>query len=447
VNAAVSVVRAGAAVVADAGRLLAAHWPALVLLAVAGALARELILDAAVWTSRASSVLSQLVVALAPFVQLLTVVGMLLVMRRRTGTERPVVALVVGTAAVMLPFLVIYQHYGYLTEDVVTFGAGAADDAVNQGLATAGTDVVTRLPAGTSAAVLGAVAVALLLRRLLDRLAARQEREVRASVLRLVAGYCEVVWLVLGAYVVTVLVDSANGWWSSRAVGAALVAWWDGFVLGWPLVGAAAGTLLSGLGLLVAAAATAFLVPLAWLALAGIIYGVQAARMLSARDLHHARVAGHVVGRLGDGRTDRALRMVTDPGRRYGTVVGGTALVLRAGWSPVLVFCLAFLVADNADQLVTGLARLALGPQNVMAWAALLPVVELLGVVIVRVLTLALVASAVDSLLRGLGLPGGLRLGPRRQRRGSGPQGQGEEVRAQAQLVGAGGVDVEPRGL
>lgn len=432
------VVRAGLAVVADAGRLLAAHWPALVLLAVVGAVSRELILDAAVRASRASSVLSQLVVALAPFVQLLTVVGMLLVMRRRAGTQRPVVSLVVGTAAVMLPFLVIYQHYGYLAEDVIAFGAGTADDVVNQGLdpSSPGADVVTRLPAGTSVTVLATVAAALLLRRLLDRLAVRQGGEVRTSLLRLLAGYCEVVWLVLGAYVVTVLVDGASGWWSSRAVGVALSDWWQGVVVDWPFAGALARTLLSGVALLLAAASTGFLVPLAWLALAGIIYGVQAARMLSARDLHRARVAGSVVGRLGDARTDRALRLVTDPERRYGTVVGGTALVLRAGWSPVLVFCLAFLVADNADAVVTGLTRWAVGPRTPLAWAALLPVVELVGAVLVRVLTLALVASAVDSLLRTLGLPGGLRLPSR-------PQGHGEEVRAEGELVGAGAEEVE----
>jgi hypothetical protein len=426
--------RAGVAVVADAGRLVARHWPVLLLLAVAGVLARDLLLEAAILTSRVSSVLSQLVLALAPFAQLLTVVGMLLVMRRRGAGDRPVLALVTGAAAVMLPFLVIYQHYGNLAEDVITFGTGTADDLVSS-ITTAGDgEITSRLPAGTSLTVLASVAVALVLRRFLDRRAARANSDTRRSVLQLAAGYCEVVWLVLGAYVVTVLVDGASTWWSTRRVVAGLVARWESVTLTWPTLGTAAETAVSGAGLLLAAAATAFLVPLAWLALAAIIYGVQAARVLTARDLHGARLAGHAVGLLGDARTDRALRLATDPGRRYGAVVGATVLVIRAGWQPVLVFCLAFLLADNAAVLVAELTRAAVGPQTLAAWSALLPAVETVSAVLVRVLTLALVASAVDSLLCSLGLPGGLRLRSQRQR---------EELRTEPENAGAGARQVE----
>ncbi|GAA4288528.1 hypothetical protein [Georgenia daeguensis] len=432
------VLRAGGAVVADAGRLLRVHWPALLLLAVVGVLARELLLEAAVVVSRASSVLSQLVLALAPFAQLLTVVGMLLVMRRRGAGERPVLALVTGAAAVMLPFLVIYEHYGNLADDVVTFGAGTADDLVATITAPGAGDgeIASRLPAGTSLTVLTSVAVALVLRRLLDRLASRAGSDGRRSSLRLAAGYCEVVWLVLGAYVVTVLADGASTWWSTRRVGAGLATWWESVTITWPTLGTVAETAASGAGLLLAAAATAFLVPLAWLALAAIIYGVQAARVLTARDLHGARVAGRAVGLLGDVRTDRALRLATDPGRRYGAVLGATVLVVRAGWQPILMFCLAFLLADNAAVVVTELARAVVGPQTLLAWSALLPVVDTAGTVLARVLTLALVASAVDSLLRNLGLPGGLRLPPR-------SEGQGEELRPQPELAGARARQVE----
>ncbi|MPV36036.1 hypothetical protein [Georgenia subflava] len=438
-----TVLRAGAAVVADAGRLLAAHWPLLVLLAVVGVASRDLVLSTAVLVSRWSSVLSQMVLALAPFVQLLTVVGMLLVMRRRSATEHPVVALLVGTAAVMLPFLVIYQNDGNLAEDVITFGMATVEDIASMGFAPASTDsdVVTRLPAGTSAAVVLTVAVAFVARRVLVRLAVRTPpgHELRRSTLRLVAGYCEVVWLVLGAFVVTVVVDGASGWWSSRRVGAGLDAWWASVAAGWPGLGAFVEALLAGAGLLVAAALTAFLVPLAWLALAAIIYGVQAARVLRAGDLRATRAARPLVGRLGDARTDRALRLLTDPERQFGGVAGATVLVARAGWRPVLVFCLAFLVTDAADVLLTELVRVLVGPQSPVAWAALFPYLEAVGVVVVRVLTLALVASAVDSLLRDLGLPGGLRLG------GTSRHGQGEEVRAEGVVAGTGGEELDLR--
>ncbi|WP_024288889.1 hypothetical protein [Cellulomonas sp. KRMCY2] len=191
------IVSEGFEVVRDAGRLLLAHWPPLVLLALIGVVVREPLLAAAAVASRTSAVLSQLVLALAPFAQVLTIVGMLLVLRRRepdgpADRQRALRSLLTGTAAVLVPFLVIYEYYGTLREDVVALGIGLVEDLDVFG----GDDVTARLPAATSAAVLATVAVALLARFVLGRLVTRTpgERHALRSALRLAAGYCEVVW-------------------------------------------------------------------------------------------------------------------------------------------------------------------------------------------------------------------------------------------------------------
>ncbi|MFC7404339.1 hypothetical protein [Georgenia alba] len=401
------VLRAGWDVIADAFRLIGAHWPMLLLLAIVSVVAREYVLQATVLANRTSVALSQLVLALAPLVQLLTVVGMLLTMRSRMPGERVITSLVVGSAAAMLPFLVIYEHYGYLDEDVLAFGLATFEDLGET------EDITTRLPQGTSAVILVTIAVALSLRQVLTRLVRRTPpgHEARRSVLRLVGGYCEVVWLVLAAWVVKSFLEGLAGWWRTRSVGVAVEAWWRSVSIDLPELSGVVTTVLGWFGTVADAALAAFVVPLAWLAVAGIVYGVHAERVLRARDLRGRAVTDRLVGRLGDDRADRGLRLLTDPERRFGGVVGAGILIARAGWQPVLLFCLAFLAADRSGTLLFELARLIFGARSIGDfWALLWPPLDMLETVVVRVLTLALVASAIDSLLRSLGLPGSLRL-------------------------------------
>ncbi len=398
------VLRAGLAVVADAGRLVAAHWPMLLLLAMVAVVSREFLLQATVVLNRSSIVLSQLVLASTAFVQVLTVVGMLLTMRRRAAGERLVTSFLTGAAAVVLPFLVIYEHYGYLAEDVLAYRLDTVYD-----LADPTTDVTTRYPQLTSAAVLGTILAAFVLRYVFSALVRRTspDRQGRRSLLRLTAGYCEVVWLVLAAQTLASIVGNLADWWHSRRLGSALDAWWQSVTAPLPSLGAAVETLAGWGGALVGAAVAGVVVPLAWLAVGAIIYGAQTERMLTAADL---RIPGRMIERVGDARVTRALAVISDPERQFGGVVGASALIARAGWTPVLVFCLAFLVADQLGTLLVEVARLAVGPREISTWIQLWTPLELLGTVLVRIATLALVASAVDALLRSLGLPGGLRL-------------------------------------
>lgn len=429
-DAPATVLRDGLAVLRDAGRLLLQHWPVLVVLTLGGMLAREGVLHAALVASRTSGVLSQLVLALAPFVQLVTIVASLLVLRgarapaegagrrrRLLAWGRTVSAVLISAAAILLPFLIIYEHDGALREDVISFALATVEDVqrarYDGDLAHA--DVTARWPADASLPVIAIVVAALVARRMLDRAvgATPVERGGRRSALRLLAGYCEVVWIMLGVYAVTLLVGQLAGWWDSRALAVSLDTWWAAVRVDLPAVAEVLGSAVAGARLLLAAAITAVVIPLAWLNITAVVYGVQTTGVLSAQDLSGRRVS-RVVSRVGNSRTDRALEMITDPERRFGAMIGAAALIARAGWRPVLVFCLAFLVVDNVWILVWEAARVV-GPQSLTEWIALQPFLDAAGVLLGRVLTVALVASAVDSILVGLGLPGMLRLGDRQR--------------------------------
>ncbi len=427
-----SVLREGAGVLRDTGRLLAAYWPMLLAVACTATVARALLLQLAIVASRSWAILVELVQALVPFAQILAVVVMLLLMRGAhaptsgapldvsgdaTAAARPSVAaraaralsaLVVAASAVLIPFLVIYEHDGTLTEERFTIGYALVGDLDIDN----GERIASRLSLSATTSVVVTVAVALLARRVLTGLVRRTPpgHDGRRAALRLAAGYCEAIWIVLGALVVSQSLGSASQWWHSRVAGAAVDAWWQGVSASLPHLAGGVDALLAGAALLVGAAVTAIIIPLAWLNLAAVVYGVEASKVLTARDLATGRRAGAVVARVGDERTDRALALLTDPERRFGAVIGAAGLIARAGWRPVLVVCLAFTVTNNADLLVWELARVVVGPQTFVAWDGLSSVLDAVGQVVDRVLTLALVAAAANAIMVRLGLPDALRL-------------------------------------
>ncbi|WP_188037768.1 hypothetical protein, partial [Actinotalea sp. JY-7885] len=423
------VLREAARVLRDAGRLVATHWPALTLLAVVAYVSRTLLLDLAVVTTRTSAVLSNLVQAVIPFVQLLCVVAMFLVLRSRNAPDagspletaaapaggrlaavrrraRAASTLVIAAAAVLIPFLLIYEHDGALVDDSYALGYAVAGD-----VSWSGGDIYDRLAQATSVAVLGTVLGALAVRRVLTMLVRRTPaaRAGRRAWLQLGAGYCEAVWIVLGAVVVRESLGTASVWWRTRVAGVALEEWWSGVALRTPHLAAWVESALAGGELLLAAAITAIVVPLAWLNLAAVVYGVEATKVMHTRDLAAGRI-GAVVARVGDHRTQRALTLLTNPERRFGAVIGAAGLIARAGWRPVLVVCAAFLLTDNVDLLLWEGMRAVIGPQTYLGWDALDDFVDGAGVIAARVLTLALVASAANAVLVRLGLPDTLRL-------------------------------------
>jgi hypothetical protein len=424
------VLRSGARVLADAGRLLARHWPALVAIAVLAEVVHELALRAALAVAPSSGVLGLLVLCFSPLATVVGIVVMLHVLRREPRTERDrleVRALLGSIASVLVPYLVIYEFYGGLSSDWQSYiDSAALDHAFAAG---SGIETASPVPEGFGLTVVLVVAGALLARTLLERLAKRVDRGVsaaggdarrsaRSAAVRIAAGYCEVVWIVVGAFTVTAVVGRVREWWTTRVVVVDVTTWWDGVVARVDVLKPLVDALGPTTSLLLAGVVTGLVVPLAWLTLGTIVYGVEA---IDVVDPAHATQGGdeptgratRVVDRfnrtLGESGARKAWELMLDPGRRFGGLVGALGMLWRSRWSAVLLFCVAFALVTLGEQVVYTAAQAVVGQPGIVAWRALVGPLEIVATVVVQVLTTVLLAAAADALLASLGLPSALR--------------------------------------
>ncbi|MFE9233257.1 hypothetical protein [Cellulosimicrobium funkei] len=453
-----SILRAGLRVLADAGRLLARHWPALVAVAVLAQVLHELALRAALAVAPSSGVLGLLVLCFSPLATVVGIVVMLHVLRREPRTERDrleVRALLGSIASVLVPYLVIYEFYGGLSSDWQAYIDSAA--LHHAFAAGAGIETASPVPEGFGLTVVLVVAGALLARTLLERLARRLDRGVpahdgdarhsaRSAAVRIAAGYCEVVWIVVGAFTVTALVGRVREWWSTRVVVVEVTTWWDGVVARVdalkPLVDAVGPTT----SLLVAGVVTGLVVPLAWLTLGTIVYGVEAIDVVDPA--HAVPGDGGATGRtaravdrfnrtLGESGAQRAWALMLDPGRRFGGLAGALGMLWRSRWGAVLLFCVAFALLTLAEQVVFTAAQAVVGQPGIVAWRALVGPLETVATVVVQVLTTVLLAAAADALLASLGLPSALRTRRAARRAGEPDTGAGTGTPSTPTAVGA----------
>ncbi|WP_144016687.1 hypothetical protein [Beutenbergia cavernae] len=427
------ILRDGLDVLRDAGRLLARHWAPLVALAALAVIGRHLVLNLAVLTAPVNNVLGLLVFSLVPLVWLIAVVGMLLVLRRpdrgstdddgaRRRVRRTTGLVLASLGSVMVPFLLVYEYTGSLSDDrgryFLTSLQTQMGNAFDENLELDPTfDATADIPDPTSLVVLGTIAAALLVRFVGGRILRSRDPEDDGggwTWLRLVIGYSEVVWMVLGAVAIVEVTRNAQGWWRERSAAVELAAWWEGVVADLPHLGAFADAAFAVAAAAVGGAIVGVGVPLAWLTIGTIVYGVRAERVVDdptalARG-RLGRLTARVTDRVGAERIRRAWASMLHPESRFGGLTGGLGLVLAAGWLPALLFCAAFLLAQQADYVIWWLAGVALPTAVRTDWIALYPAIAAVAVVVSQVLSIALLASAADALLRRFGARSALRL-------------------------------------
>lgn len=343
--------------------------------------------------------LGLLVLALVPLGAMLVIVAMLLVMRPSTVPRGRRVRMVVAVlGSLIVPFLVVYEHYGTLAEDQRQYYNESANDAAELALATG--EVTSRVPAGASAAVLGTALGALAVRSLAGRLSRRRDpMSGRRTVLQVIAGYCDVVWIVLGAFVIALATREGREWMSGRVVADRLERWWDGLTDRFDVLDRLAGLLAPSAELLVAGVFVGLVVPISWLAFGTIVYGTQPADAVSPGT---GRVTARVGSLVGERNVARAWRASLDSERRFGPLAGGLAMIWRSGWASALLFCLAYVAVGLSGYVVWGIARLAVGPAPGTEWMALAGPLEAVTDIVVQVLSAALLAAAADDLVRRL---------------------------------------------
>lgn len=408
--------RESAALVRGAAALLAQHWLPLLAIAAASLLAHELLSRLAVAAGLVGAVPGFLTLALVPLVSLAALVGMLLVVRSRESRRTSPWGVVAAAGSVLVPFLVVYESRGDLRADLIDYARGTLYEQL-------GTETeIIGMPQIASWLVLGIVIAALIVRAVGTRLASDDRlgpaEGPRRSLLHVVAGYAEAVWMTLGAWVLAGVLTGLAAWWSSRSLAQAISESWARVRVNLPSLGTVGDWVVSAVPVVTDAVVTGLIVPISMLTIAVIVYGMQVADTVSPDDVVKAVRRGRwnaLTNRVGDAPLRQAWRRLSDTEGRFGALAGGLALVLRSAFAPVLAFCMLFTLLAQADVVVWWLARLLLGWRTELVWDALYVPLGGISQMVTLVLTVALTAVFADRLLMRFGAAGQLRRRPRPQ--------------------------------
>lgn len=396
-----------------AGRLLWRHWPALLALYLAGTLGRYVAIEVAGFVGAYSAVGGALLFPLAILSRLVALVAMLLVLRDgmvRLGVIAPIPAeraqrrraFVDALLAGILPFVAFYAAWGYLREDAAAYfsrllevNSGLIADEILSGGERAGDAAVGELSFGpaTIAIIIAAFAGRWLWKRYRARL---------PTIFAAGAVYLEVLWVYLSVTLITDALNIVTAWVQDRQaivwlgdirqwVGEQLapVAWvWD--AVEWAL-GEVGGIVL---------------LPIAWLTIAGVVYGQAVAPQ-------SARLGGPVVTRARarfdtlPSRLRARLRDVwSDLIARFQPIGRALQLMWRAG--PVLIgsYVLLFTLLLALDAALEVALTRAIGPEDLRGfWMVNAPLIFLFIPLVIEPLRVVLVASAYDAVIGRLSAP------------------------------------------
>ncbi len=385
-----------------AARAYARCWPALLAWFLAGWTARLLLLRLAAAVGNELPLVGQLILPLAVIARLASYVAMFLVLRsalpnvadadppRPDGSRLGFLARWAGAvSAAILPFFVIYAAWGMVAEDSRDYAAAALDQADFFGGGSADAlDVVVDVWS------LGIVALAFGGRWLLQRFRERLPRWTTA-----VSAYLEAVWVLVALLILRELFAGVPGWISTRRMFAPIadaISRWRDEQLWFRWLGDAFSWLMTELGDVV-------FQPLAWVALAAVVYaGARSRAAAPAPGARVARARAAVAARWERlPRWVRAGLTATTGGlqERWLPIAGAIRLVLSAG--PLLLggFLLAYAIVHAAGEWLGLVLLRVLGPHEFAFWTAVDDPVGLVVVALVVPAQLVLVASAYDRAL------------------------------------------------
>ena len=385
-------------------RLSLAHLPTLLAIFLTGAAVRNGVLWASVELSDSHATLAGFLLPLAPMATLTAIILMLRQVARGlswasfgAGVDRPndAVPYLGLISSTLIPFLTVYAAQGYLKEDLRAFVNAATYDEIfgNAGTFYGERADVDRTVIATGTLLVGIIAVALLLRFLIGRFDL-PSRHVSWGVL---AAYVEVIWLFLLASQFTRYQDGTWSWIMDRR----FVEWvddrWAALVdlvgpLGRPLQ-----AVTDGLGNVLSDADAVLIIPIAWLTVGAVALGqkIESPEQRRRRFIAEERLQ----------RVPAAVRRVgheatADIRGRFSGLGNGIRLLAVGGLLPMLLFCLVFIIARQAGNLVLELWRAAVGPMDPNDALAFNPFVTVVSNAAYSVLLVGLLAAAVDRVVR-----------------------------------------------
>lgn len=397
-------------ILARAGRLLAAHWPALLAWFLAGTLGHFLILQLASIVGARTAIGGILLLPVAALSLLTAYVAMLLVLRDGMPTLKALAplpddgparraAFLNALMGGILPFVAFYTAWGFVRADVADYLNGVHEWLTLWGLqATVGGLEFDSTGTGDQLGF-DAITITILVLAYLGRWAHKRYRERLPKWTGIPAAYLEALWVYLAAYIVADLIGIITGWIDSRQA----MVWLGDFRAGLVGVFSPLGFVWDGVEWFLGEAGGLMLLPLAWLTIAGVVYG-QAVKA-TAPVLSGARI-DRVRARYGS-VPDRMRRRLGD---FWGDLTGrfrpiGRALVLMWRAGPVLIgaYVLLFTLVTFGEQWLTvGLSR-AIGPHPTLSfWVPMSGALVMIVTVLVEPVRIALISATYDRTLAEL---------------------------------------------
>lgn len=425
-------------ILTTAGRVLWRHWPALLAWYLGGVLVHYVVVQIAGFIGAYTATVGFLVLPIAILARLISYVAMFLLLRDGLRNLQEVAPLpeapeerrrtfLSALLAGILPFFAVYWAQKLLAEDVIDYSLRALEvrksiiavAVLTEGRTVSGEDSVQNLPFNVWTVAIIVVAFA-------GRWAWTKWSDKLAAWLSPVAVYFEVVWVFFSVILLGDLADSVKSWVDSRAAMALVAQVRDGILdavapLRW---------LWDAIGWVLGEAGPVLLAPLAWLTIAGVVFGqaIVAEKLRVEGDLvtrfrEHARaIPNPLVRRLKD--------LGDELGARFRPIGRALLLMWRAGPLLVASYALVYVAVKALESYLSlGITRLV-GPHDFVTWSILLPVVSLVPVLLIEPLRIAVISGAYDATLG--------RLRRRRQDRPDATEvsAQESEIRAVADAAG-----------
>lgn len=396
------------------GRVLWRHWPALLAWLLGGMLVRHLLIELAGFVGGYTATGGLLILPLAVLARLIGFVGMFLVIRDGLRSLQAIAPLptttrerrqdfVAALLASVLPFFAVYTAQRELQGDVIEYAQRALEVSTAQILSRVGQPEEP----GSNEAVLNLTfnvwTILIIVLAVAGRLAWKRWADRLPRMLALLALYLEVVWVFFSLLLFGQVLDGAVGWIETRAATAWLTdlrAWIaDQLVpLDW---------IVSGVELVFADAGRVIIEPIAWLVVAGVIYGqAVAAERLRLENRLLQRVAART-GRVPEAVRARVAGMTGELTSQLQAIGRTLALLWRSGPLLIASYLLLYAVVKALEPVIGfGLVRL-LGPHEGVFWEATSVVMALITVLLVEPLRVSLIAGAYDSALRSVAVDAG----------------------------------------
>lgn len=349
-----------------AGGLLWRHWPALLFWFFAQRVSYDLLLGLSIWLAEASVLLSYAAIALLIVSQLVGVIAMFLVLRASlpgmgAGTDalplaqaRPWLNVL---AVALLPFFAYYASWGLLDgvkrDFTLSYIFGVSFD---------------RRESLQDILALRGLWIALLAAWVLRALAKRRFESTGHGSWSIVVAVSEAYWLFVGAAVIARGYAWLREWWLSRVAYAAVADWWENPFIGMISL-APLKRMLDPLLDLLATAAAGVVMPLVWLAITALVYGIDLRRRkrldpaearlrLAARRYRHLDLVWRrVIEKLSGGWTSKGV-----------PILNSIRLVLRAGLPALLMLCVGWQLLAFVDAHAWRIAVNLIGAHEWRQW-------------------------------------------------------------------------------